>query len=87
MLERELGVFTMDGMAADDGHNALVARFCSPSNPLFEESLANQFVWVFSPLELIGITLNFLVNLRKKAQFFLAAVWFLSELMLHAFVT
>ena len=35
MLESEVGLFTLDGMVADDGHNALVSRFCSPSNPLF----------------------------------------------------
>ena len=49
MIEREVGSFTLDGLAADDGHNTLVQRFCSPSNPIFEERLDNQFVWVFPP--------------------------------------
>ena len=70
MLEKENGAFTIDGMAADDGHNILVSKFCSPSNPLFEEKLDNQFVWVFPPLELIGITLKFLLGLKKEGVVF-----------------
>ena len=66
MIEKEVGVFTMDGMASDDGHNALVSTFCSPSNPLFEGKLESHFVWVFPPLELIGITLKFLISMRKE---------------------
>ena len=66
MIEKEVGVFTMDGMAADNGHNAMVSTFCSPSNPLFEERLENHFVWVFPPLELIGITLKFLIAMKRE---------------------
>ena len=66
MLQREVGLsVTLDGMAADDGHNALVSKFCSPSNPLFEENLEGHSIWLFPPLELIGITLKFLVNQRR----------------------
>ena len=36
MIENEVSPFSLDGMAADDGHNKLVEHFCSPSNPLFE---------------------------------------------------
>ena len=58
--------FTLDTMAADDGHNALLERFCSPSNPFFEESLTNEFLWVFPPLDLIGITLKFLADTQRE---------------------
>ena len=44
MRENDLN-FTLDGMVADDGHNALVKRFCTPSNPSFEESLVNEVIW------------------------------------------
>ena len=70
IIQKEVGLFTLDGMAADDGHNALVSRFCSPSNPLFEEKLDNQFVWVFPPLELIGITLKFLISSKREGTVF-----------------
>ena len=66
MIEKEVGIFTLDGMAADNGHNAMVPTFCSPSNPLFEEKLENHFVWVFPPLELIGITLKFLIAMKRE---------------------
>ena len=70
IIEKEVGVFTLDGMAADDGHNKLVDKFCSPSNPLFEEPLQDHLVWVFPPLELIGITLKFLLNVQKEGTRF-----------------
>ena len=67
MIVRENGfVFTMDAMVADDGHNGLLLRFCYPSNPIFEESLANEFLWVFPPLDLISLTLKFLVNAKRE---------------------
>ena len=64
-IERLVGNFTIDGMAADDGHNKLVPTFGSPSNPLFELQLEGQNLWVFPPLELIGITLKFLIDHHK----------------------
>ena len=71
MLESELSLsFTWDGMAADDGHNALVSCYCSPSNPLFEEDLRDKVWWIFPPSDLIGITLKFLVSsLKEKIPF------------------
>ena len=48
-------------MSADDGHNAFLPNYCSPSNPLFKVDLEGQVVWVFPPIELVGITLKFLV--------------------------
>ena len=62
--------FTLDGMVADDGHNALVSDFCSPSNPLYEANLSGHVVWVFPPTELIGITLKFLINRHKSSPDF-----------------
>jgi hypothetical protein len=59
-------IFTLDAMAADDGHNALLDRYCSPSNPFFEEPINNEFLWVFPPLDLIGITLKFLVDSKRE---------------------
>ncbi len=70
MIEREVGTFTIDGMAADDGHNRLVDKYCSPSNPLFEEQLENHLVWIFPPLELIGITLKFIISLQREGTRF-----------------
>ena len=57
-------------MVADDGHNTLVDRFCTPSNPFFEADLAGQQVWLFPPLELIGITIKFILNQACKASGF-----------------
>ena len=67
-------VFTMDAMAADDGHNALLERFCSPSNPFFEEPIDNEFLWVFPPLDLIGLTLKFLVDTKREGVKFSCCV-------------
>ena len=70
-IEKDLGrSFTLDGMAADDGHNALLDKFCCPSNPLFEFNLEGHVVWIFPPLELIGITLKFLINAFKEGAKF-----------------
>jgi len=69
-IEKVVGTFTLDGMVADDGHNWLVKEFCTPSNPLFEANLEDHMIWVFPPLELIGVTLKFLVTQHKaKANF------------------
>jgi hypothetical protein len=67
MIMRENNLtFTLDGMVADDGHNALVPRFCTPSNPFFEESLVDEVIWLFPPLDVLGITLKFLVSSKRE---------------------
>ena len=52
----------MDGMVADDGHNALLPNYCCPSDPFFEATLGSQRVWLFPPLDMIGIVLKFVLN-------------------------
>ena len=68
-LEHRVGTFSLDGMVADDGHNKLVSQFCSPSEPFFEANLAGQRVWLFPPLELIGVLLKFVLNQAKVQDF------------------
>ena len=63
------GPFTLDGMVADDGHNALVSNFCSPSYPFFEAELGGHRVWLFPPLELIGVVLKFVLEFSGPKQF------------------
>ena len=58
----KMGTFNLDGMVADDGHNALLGNVCFPSNPFFETVLLGHRVWWFPPLELIGVTLKFVLN-------------------------
>ena len=59
MIEFELSISCFwDGMAADDGHNALVSCYCSPSNP---EGLVD-----FPPSDLIGIAFKFLASSLKE---------------------
>ena len=48
-MQRLFGNFTLDGMADDDGHNALVTQFCCPSASLFEADLASNRTWIFPP--------------------------------------
>ena len=61
-------------MAADDGHNTLVSRFCSLSIPLFEEKLENQFARIYLPFELIKVTLKFVFGLKKEGVHFSSGV-------------
>ena len=66
-IQRQLGTsFDLDGMCAEDGHNKLCDQYCTPSFPLWEADLLNQRTWVFPPSDLIGITLKFLHDFRKR---------------------
>ena len=61
-ISKRVGPFTLDGMVADDGHNALLKHFCCPSEPVFEANLDGQKVWLFPPVDMIGIVLKFVLN-------------------------
>ena len=54
-------------MVADDGHNALVDPFCTPSNPFFELDLTNQSVWLFPPAELVGVVMKFVLKQSQSS--------------------
>ena len=42
---------TLDAMASDDGHNALLERYCCPSEPFFEINFSQECVCgVFHPM-------------------------------------
>ena len=74
VIVKLVGSFTLDGMVADDGHNSLVNEFCSPSNPIFEKELSGHRVWVFPPIELIGLVLKFLLDQFKLQPHFCCCV-------------
>ena len=57
----------LDGMAAGDGHNSQLPRFCCPSWPFFEADLNEDIAWLFPPNELIGPVLKCL-HLRYRAR-------------------
>ena len=80
MCQLVLWVPNIDGMAADDGHNTLVSRFCSLSipNPLFEKKLENQFARISPPFELIKITLKFVLGINKEGVHFSSFVLYSS---------
>ena len=61
-------------MAADDGHNNLLQRYCSPSFPFFEEPLKDHRLWIFPPLDCIGIVLKFLLEQSKTQSDFFACI-------------
>ncbi len=64
-LNQSIGPFTLDGMVADDGHNALIGNYCTPSDPFFEYPLQGHCVWLFPPAELVGPVLKFCVQQSK----------------------
>ena len=55
-------------MAADDGHNAQLADFRSPSNSVFEMDFSTSTVWLFPSDELIGPVLAFLDKRRLRRE-------------------
>ncbi len=61
-INMSCGPFTLDGMATDDGHNALLGDFCCPSEPFFEHKLEGQKVWLFPPAEMIGLVLKLCIQ-------------------------
>ena len=65
-----MGPFTLDAMVADDGHNALVSTFCTPSTPFFELSLSGHRAWIFPPSELVGLVLKFVLNVSRIVMHF-----------------
>ena len=61
--------FTVDGMAADDGHNSLLTKYFSPSYPFFEQDLKDEIVWLFPPCDLTAIIVKHIANLYKAGLF------------------
>ena len=57
---------SVDGMAADDGHNAQLAEYRSPSNSVFEMDFTDKTVSMFPSDELIGPVLSFLDKRRLR---------------------
>ena len=66
ILER-MPELTIDGMCADDGHNAQLERYVGPSDSVFELDFDTEVIWCFPPEDLIGATLKFL-SLRRRAK-------------------
>ena len=60
-----LPALTVDGMSHDDGHNALLPRFRSPSESVFEADFDKECIWMFPPRELVGPTLHFIMARRR----------------------
>ena len=69
---------TLDGMAADDGHNAQLAQYRCPSEPLFEANFEVECIWIFPPDDLIATVLTFL-NAQRRALVNLRVVLCLPE--------
>ena len=69
---------SLDGMAADDGHNSQLPKFCCPSWPFFAAELEQEVVWLFPTNELIGPVLKFL-QLRHRARQLVRVVMLLPE--------
>ena len=69
---------TLDGMSADDGHNAQLPRYRCPSEPLFEANFAEECIWIFSPDDLIATVLKFL-QAQRRAQVMIRVVLCLPE--------
>ena len=55
-------------MAADDGRNAQLPVYRSPSKSIFEYDFGDAAVWCFPPEELIGTLLKLLHGLRRARQ-------------------
>ena len=60
-----LGQFEVDGMAAEDGHNALAESYYHPSCSLFEQEVSSGLMWVFPPDDMIDMVVTFLCNLIR----------------------
>ena len=56
----------VDGMASDDGHNAQLPDYRSPSRSVFELDFMEHTVWLSPPDELIGPVLAFLDKRRQR---------------------
>ena len=46
-------------------HNALVPRFC-PIEPFLRGIFSDEVIWPFPPLDVLGITLKFLVSSKRE---------------------
>ena len=57
-------------MAADDGRNALVSAFFSPANSFFEQDVPSEWVWLFPPLDMLGLVFHFLEEKRKQGHLY-----------------
>ena len=64
-LQAAHGPMLRDGFAADDGHNALLADYCSPSHSWFEHFEPQVLTWLFPPLDMVGLVLDFLDAQRR----------------------
>ena len=58
---------SLDGFAADDGHNAQLQRYRCPSDSFFGSELDDEQAWLFPADELVGPLLRFL-QVRRRAR-------------------
>ena len=60
------GPIDVDAFAADDGHNALLPSYCTPSESFFEMCSTETVYWCFPPVDLLAGLLGFLEEKRKS---------------------
>jgi hypothetical protein len=64
-INAEHGPVNVDAMTADDGHNALTGKYYCPSNSFFEQEQTDELLWIFPPLDMVGLVLHFLEDKRR----------------------
>ena len=62
---QQLGKFDMDAFTADDGHNALISNYWSPSESFFEHCSTDHHMWLFPPMDMIQLVMQFLDEKRR----------------------
>ena len=63
---KQIPSISVDGMASDDGHNAQLPAYRTPSHSGFEMDLTEETVWLFPPDELIRPVLACLDKRRLR---------------------
>ena len=68
-VEARCGAVDVDMMASDDGHNAWVPNFRSPSNSALEGPLPWGRLWRFPRIEMVDLALSQIALSMKETWF------------------
>ena len=67
-IQGRVGNIEVDGMAAEDGHNAIAPAYFHPSSSIFEQELGDKLTWIFPPEDLLDLTIAFICQQLREQK-------------------
>ena len=67
-IQGRVGNIEVDGMGAEDGHNAIAPLYFHPSSSIFAQELGDKLTWVFPPEDLLDLTISFFCQQLREQK-------------------